>query len=88
MTKRHCFVADVGNAIEKLADALDPEREPPFKDDILHLLEWATKDVLAMRQHVKLLRDAGSYLLKDVGEDSSMLGAVDMRLALAATKEQ
>jgi len=41
-----------------------------------------------LRQHVKLLRDAGSYLLKDVGEDSSMLGAVDMRLALATTKGQ
>ena len=50
MTKqRHCFVAQVGDAIEALASALDPEREPPFKGDILDLLEWAEKDVLEMR---------------------------------------
>ena len=47
---RHCFVTQVGNAIEALASALDPEREPPFKGDILDLLEWAEKDVLEMRQ--------------------------------------
>ena len=52
MTQRHCFVTDVGNAIEALASALDPERKPPFKGDILDLLEWATKDVLAMRQQL------------------------------------
>ena len=51
MTKqRHCLVAQVGDAIEALASALDPEREPPFKGDILDLLEWATKDVLELRQ--------------------------------------
>ena len=44
MTKqRHCFVAQVGDAIEALASALDPERKPPFKGDILDLLEWARR---------------------------------------------
>ena len=58
MTKqRHCYVTDVGNAIEKLADALDPERKPPFKGDILDLLEWAAKDVLEMRQQLAALQD-------------------------------
>ncbi len=52
MTKRHCYVADVGAAIERLADALDPDRNKPFSGDILDLLEWATKDVLEMRQQV------------------------------------
>ena len=53
MTKqRHCFVAQVGDAIEALASALDPEREPPFKGDILDLLEWAEKDVLELRQQL------------------------------------
>ena len=50
MTKRHCYVTDVGAAIEALASALDPERKPPFSGDILDLLEWATKDVLELRQ--------------------------------------
>ena len=51
MTKqRHCFVTDVGDAIEKLADSLDPERSKPFGGDILDLLEWATKDVLELNQ--------------------------------------
>lgn len=49
---RHCFVTQVGNAIEALASALDPEREPPFKGDILDLLEWAEKDVLELRQQL------------------------------------
>ena len=50
MTKqRHCFVTQVGDAIEALASALDPERKPPFKGDVLDLLEWAEKDVLEMR---------------------------------------
>ena len=31
MTKRHCYVTDVGIAIEKLANALSPERKPPFR---------------------------------------------------------
>lgn len=53
MTKRHCFVAQVGDAIEALASALDPEREPPFKGDILDLLEWAAKDVLEMNQRLE-----------------------------------
>jgi len=52
MTNRHCYITDVGNAIEKLADALDPQRTKPFKGDVLDLLEWATKDVLAMRQQL------------------------------------
>lgn len=52
MTKRHCFVPDVGDAIEALASALDPERKPPFKGDILDLLEWAEKDVLEMCQQL------------------------------------
>lgn len=53
MTKqRHCFVTDVGDAIEKLADALDPESGKPFRGDILDLLEWAEKDVKAMRQQL------------------------------------
>ncbi len=54
MTKRHCFtrVEEIGRAIEKLADALDPERTKPFKGDILDLLEWATKDVLEPRQQL------------------------------------
>ena len=52
MTKRHCFVAQVGDAIEALASALDPERNPPFNGDILDLLEWAEKDVLKMRQQL------------------------------------
>lgn len=50
MTKRHCFVTQVGDAIEALASALDPERSKPFGGDILDLLELATKDVLVMRQ--------------------------------------
>ncbi len=53
MTKqRHCFVADVGIAIEKLADALDPQRSKPFTGDILDLLEWAERDVLELRQQL------------------------------------
>lgn len=53
MTKqRHCFFTDVGDAIERLADALDPERRPPFKGDILDLLEWAERDVLELRQQL------------------------------------
>ena len=51
MTKKHCYVTDVGDAIERLADALDPERTKPFMGDILDLLEWAEKDVLELRQH-------------------------------------
>ena len=58
MTKqRHCFVTQVGDAIEALASALDPEREPPFKGDILDLLEWAEKDVLDLRQQLAALSD-------------------------------
>ena len=57
MTKqRHCFVAQVGDAIEALASALDPEREPPFKGDILDLLEWAEKDVLEMRAEIATMK--------------------------------
>jgi hypothetical protein len=52
MTKRNCYVTDVGNAIEALATALDSERKAPFKGDILDLLEWATKDALEMRQQL------------------------------------
>lgn len=53
MTKqRHCFVTQVGDAIEALADALDPKRKPPFKGDILDLLEWAERDALEMHQQV------------------------------------
>jgi len=52
MTMRNCYVQDVGIAIEKLADALDHERSKPFRGDILDLLEWATKDTLAMRQQL------------------------------------
>ena len=53
MTKRHCYVADVGAAIERLADALDPDRNKPSSGDILDLLEWAEKDVLDMRQRLE-----------------------------------
>ena len=56
MTKRNCFVTDVGNAIEKLADALDPDRSKPFGGEILDLLEWAAKDTLAMRQQLETER--------------------------------
>jgi len=56
MTKRHCYVTDVGDAIEALASALDPERKPPFKGDILDLLEWAEKDVKAMRAEIERLK--------------------------------
>ena len=56
MTKRHCYVQDVGIAIEKLADALDPERTKPFGGDILDLLEWAARDVLEMRVEIKRLK--------------------------------
>lgn len=56
MTERYCYVTDVSDAIEKLADALDPERKPPFKGDILDLLEWAAKDVLEMRAEVERLK--------------------------------
>jgi hypothetical protein len=57
MTKqRHCFVAQVGEAIEALASALDPQRKPPFRGDILDLLEWAEKDVLEMRAEIDQLK--------------------------------
>lgn len=57
MTKqRHCFVTQVGDAIEALASALDPERKPPFSGDILDLLEWAEKDVRAMRSEIERLK--------------------------------
>lgn len=63
MTKqRHCFVAQVGDAIEALASALDPEREPPFKGDILDLLEWAEKDVLELRQKLTASINEGLQL--------------------------
>ena len=52
MTKRNCFVTDGGIAIEKLADALDPDREKPFRGDILDLLEWAAKAVLELRKQL------------------------------------
>ena len=69
MTKRHCYVTDVGDAIEKLADALDPDREKPFTGDILDLLEWAERDALEMRQQVTLLRDAlNMWLVSPQGE--------------------
>lgn len=65
MTKqRHCFVTQVGDAIEKLASALDSERRPPFKGDILDLLEWAERDVLEMRQQL-VERDKQVTLLSD-----------------------
>ena len=64
MTKqRHCYVQDVGIAIEKLADALDPERKKPFGGDILNLLEWATKDVLEMRKQLSA-KDAEIAMLR------------------------
>lgn len=57
MTKqRHCFLTDVGIAIEKLVVALDPECEKPFVGDILDLLEWAEKDVLEMRAEIERLK--------------------------------
>ena len=56
MIKRNCLVHEPGIAIEALASALDPERKPPFKGDILDLLEWATKDVLEMRQQLETER--------------------------------
>lgn len=64
MTKRHCFVTDVGDAIEALATALDPERKPPFKGDILDLLEWATKDMLGMSKELATLKNE----IKLIGE--------------------
>lgn len=56
MTKRNCYLTDVGNAIEKLADALDPERTKPFSGDILDLLEWAERDALAMRAEIATVK--------------------------------
>ena len=56
MTQRHCFVTQVGDAIEALASALDPDREKPFRGDILDLLEWAAKDVLAMRAEIATMK--------------------------------
>lgn len=91
MTKqRHCFVAQVGDAIEALASALDPERKPPFKGDILDLLEWAEKDVLEMRQQVTLLREALEGLVawaNDLRRSDPVEDLRKAREALAATKE-
>ncbi len=64
MTNRHCFVTDVGDAIERLADALDPQRTKPFSGDILDLLEWAERDVLAMRQQLTALTMQCEKLVK------------------------
>ena len=49
----------------------DAERKPPFKGDILDLLELATKDVLEMRQQ-----------LAEAQADSSTAWAQAHRLAL------
>lgn len=64
MTKRKCFtrVEEIGNAIEKLADALDPERTKPFGGDILDLLEWAERDVLEMRQQLTAAETGGQTM--------------------------
>ena len=63
MTKqRHCYVTDIIDAIEKLADALDPERSKPFSGDILDLLEWAANDALAMRQQLAVTEEKRSDL--------------------------
>lgn len=53
--------------------------------DLTQILVKQQQERYQLRQQVTMLRDAGSYLLKDVGEDSSMPGAVDMRLAISAT---
>jgi len=62
MTKRNCFVTQVGDAIEALATALDPQRKPPFKGDILDLLEWAEKDVLELRQRLDAARAEAAHV--------------------------
>lgn len=67
MTKRNCHVTDVGDAIEKLADALDPKRTKPFPGDILDLLEWATKDVLELK----------ALFAKDVFEMKALFAELD-----------
>ena len=89
MTKRHCYVTDVGDAIEKLADALDPDREKPFRGDILDLLEWAIKDVLEMRQQVTLLRASVEELIPQNPLDTEHQYKVHHRAlkALSDTKE-
>ena len=97
MTKqRHCFVTDVGNAIEALASALDPQREPPFKGDILDLLEWAEKDVLEMRSEIEFLRqlvtllrdalDSANHIITFEGVPYYLLGIEERDEILAATK--
>lgn len=64
MTKqRHCYFTDIVIAIDKLADALDPDREKPFRGDILDLLEWAEKDVLEMRQQLAATADLDGIIL-------------------------
>ena len=72
MTKqRHCFVTQVGDAIEKLASALDPERRPPFKGDILDLLEWAERDVLELRKQL----DARDHFVPDTFDGNDICDA-------------
>jgi hypothetical protein len=87
MTKRNCYVTDVGNAIEALATALDPERKAPFKGDILDLLEWAIKDVLEMRQQ---LAAKGVLLARATGMPYATEGAraVALEQQLAAMKDE
>ena len=83
MTKRNCFVTDVGDAIEALATALDPERKPPFKGDILDLLEWATKDMLGMSKELATLKNEIKLIgevLNDPRVDLTMTMSEDIQL--------
>lgn len=78
MTKqRHCFVAQVGDAIEALASALDPEREPPFKGDILDLLEWAARDVLEIRQQLAETQHARDVFFDSWEREKQQLDAAN-----------
>lgn len=93
MTKRHCYVQDVGIAIEKLADALDPQRTKPFSGDILDLLEWAERDALEMNQQVAE-RNAElkriNHAINDVRVDLTITASeaiTELRQQLAAAQD-
>jgi len=62
MSKR---ATEIHHAIEALALALDPQRKHPFQGDIVDLLEWATKDVLAMRQQLNRFLSAVEHVTAD-----------------------
>ena len=89
MTKRNCMVQETGIAIEALADALDQERRKPFNGDICDLLEWATKDVFAMRQQLAESKKKIMILRETLCSVSTSLPAWQQKKAmdtLAATE--